>query len=383
MRRFLIITLAIAFIFSLCAVPVSATSFELSAPSKLSYIKNTSRKPEYFLYFNSYRIYDSDEGRVYTGGSSGFDRFTYRLVNNGVESDLWSIGSSNVYPSTSIYPEGVTNSNYLWIRDGNNRSNDLTFASFVYEGIMLPVTGQYLKVTISFFSFLENIPSYYNYLLDSSNLCYLCDDNSGGTGDLYSLPRLSASSVSFTDKGNNFYEYNFYFNYNGIDPSLFTSDNICLAVRIPFYFADNSRYSNGVTVYSPASLPTSYDILTVGGYEQELKSIENAIYTSNQQLIDLYTTQSEQDVTYVLKLDNSNSELENSIFDYQSAAAPVQQIRDQFTTPPLGDSVNQVFDDFSPSGVKSVFSLGWVISAVGLVFSFCVVRLILYGTKEG
>lgn len=382
MRRVLIFLLAIVIFIPLSAVSVSATSFELAAPYKLSYIKNTSRNPQYFLYFNSYRIYDSDEGRVYTGGSSGFERFTYRLVNNGVESDLWSLGSSNVYPSTLISPDGATKSNFLWIRDGNNRSNDLTFASFVYEGIVLPVTGQYLKVTISFFSFLENIPSYYNYLLDPSYLCFLCDDNSG-TGDVYSLPRLSASSVSITNKGNNFYEYNFYFNYNGIDPSLFTSDNICLAVRIPFYFADNSRYSNGVTVYAPASLPSAYEIITIGGYDQELNSIKNAIYTSNQQLIDLYTTQSEEDVTYVLKLDNSNSELENSIFDYQSAAAPVQQIRDQFTTPPLGDSVNQVFDDFSPSGVKSVFSLGWVISAVGLVFSFCLVRLILYGTKEG
>lgn len=381
MRRFLIITLSIAFIFSLCAVPVSATSFELSAPSKLSYIKNTSRKPEYFLYFNSYRIYDSDEGRVYTGGSSGFDRFSYLLVNNGVQSALWSIGSSNVYPSTSIHPDGATTSNFLWIRDGNNRSNDLTFASFVYEGIMLPVTGQYLKVTISFFSFLENIPSYYNYLLNSSNLCYLCDDNSG-TGDLYSLPRLSASSVSITDKGNNFYEYNFYFNYNGIDPSLFTSDNICLAVRIPFYFADNSRYSNGVTVYSPASLPTSYDILTVGGYEQELKSIENAIYTSNQTLVDLYTNESDEDKTFVIQLENSNSLLDQGVKDYQSAAAPVEQIRDQFIAPPLKDLVSDNLDELQTADVKDLFSLPWLISAIGIVFSFAIIRVILYGTKE-
>ena len=402
MRRFLIITLAIAFIFSLCAVPVSAASYDLGSPSWWGSYALTPYDEDYEFHSLYFYDRDTDEVSASTGiddtiGLAYFPNGNYLTNANNITTPYnwgfrWVSYSSLPEPLFTLRSTGYTiEKPVLGFQYTNsfvsNHSNldKLFFPAIQYNNLFIPSSGQYLKVSFQFDSIQTNdIPSSLKYLMKPSNFAFLADvSSSGGIVQPYGLQ--FPATVTVNKISGRTYNYTFYFNISA-DSLSNVSGNLSLILRFPYFSGGRSLNYSGSNLQflTNASIPTQYEILTIGGYDQELSNIQNAIITSNQQLVDLYTKESAEDITYVIQLQNSNSELDQSINDYQSANVVVDNIKDVFTTPPLNDMVENSFQSIdSGFDVKSLFSLPWLVSALSLVFSFCIIRLILYGTKEG
>lgn len=367
----------------------SAASYDLIGPNPLSY-QITAGRDESFKYFGSYwyEYTEDEEGyevldRLY--GSRGFPGVSYTDKVNGVE---WVVGSpwSAFYPySKSVFSTKYNDQLMLTLQYGSGSSNlnSLKFGQFVYEGLMLPVTGTYLKVSLSFQGFLNNVPSELRNYLNTDYFCYLCDDRTAGSTDQYSVPRLYASSVVVTDLGGGYNRYDYYFNYQNIPDGTFLSDNICLAVRIPVYIPNDPSFNGNTCFYMSAELPQSYEILTIGGYDQELASIENAIITSNQNLIDLYTQQSDEDVSYIIQANDKIDSGKNTVNDYNNANDQINQIVTNAVVPDLDNIINDQIgnSDTINSEISTVFQNQFIVSALLIVFGFCLISVLLYGIK--
>lgn len=368
----------------------SAASYELIGPNPLSY-QITAGRDESFMYFGSYwfQYYEDDEGyelldRLY--GSRGFPGVSYTDRVNGIS---WDVGSNwnAFYPySKSVFSFQYNDQLMLTLQYGSGSSNlnSLKFGQFVYEGLILPVTGTYLKVSLSFQGFLNNVPSELRNYLNTDYFCYLCDTRAlPGSTDQYSVPRLNASSVVVTDLGGGYNRYDYYFNYQNIPEGTFLSDNVCLAVRIPVYIPNDSSYSGNTCFYMSAELPQSYEILTIGGYDQELESIENAIITSNQNLIDLYTQQSDNDVSFIIQAEDKIDSGKNTVDDYNDANDRINQIVTNAVVPNINDLISDqigsdaTFDD----SVSTFFQNQFIVSALLIVFGFCLISVLLYGIR--
>lgn len=401
MRKVFICLLAILIIIPLSAVSVSAASYDLGSPTFFSSWNLTAYDEDYV--FHTMYYYDSSSDEVFA--ATGLEeRVGLALYESGRYSGdpnvpnapiLWSFNYRPNFPerysflrsfgydpslpvlSFSYYNSFVSNQGDL---------DKLFFPAIKYDNIIIPSSGQYLKVSFSFQSIQNgSIPSAMNYLMDVKNFAFLADDNySGGitTPFYYQWP----ATVVVKKLSNRTYEYSYYFNYSDsnfdvIDPLT----SLDLVIRFPYFVGSNIVYFSdfNVSFLSNAVIPTTYEILTIGGYDQELAAIENAIITSNQNLIDLYTEQSSEDKNFVIQIKNTNSQLENSVDDYKNAASSVDSIKNDFVLPPLNNTVKDNLEDLDPAEVKDLFSVPWIASAIGLVFSFAIVRLILYGTKEG
>lgn len=387
MRRFFIITLAIAFIFSLCAVPVSAATYDLPQPS-LVYKFGSYVWQRFF-----YRFDEEDEMFEPVNQSYYYPKYSFKYFDF-MQSPYFNSGLSfsggSTWPSQSDVlgnVESLTgisdNYNVLLSRCwGVDLRNTIVVPTFVQSGIYLPTDGQYLQISFSV-SNRNNFTSLDTGEIFNFNNLFVLYSSAGTSGE---RTTLSPSTVTVSKNGTYNY-YNVYFDYSSFafSGNLNTGQPLSLAIRIPFTFPNTSTYENANVLYAlDFDYPRSYDILTVGGYEEALDSIQSAIFSSNQNLLDFYNAQSSEDATYVVHLTNSNNQLQGSINDYQSANVVVDNIKDVFTTPPLNDMVENSFQSIdSGFDVKSLFSLPWLVSALSLVFSFCIIRLILYGTKEG
>lgn len=394
MRRVLIFLLAIVIFIPLCAVSVSASEYDLGEPRMLSYTySSTSRHPSNFYFYGRYHYYSysDEEGNYisgYGGSSLGFSGFQY--LNSGNVSSanvLWQLGSNDPgldFGGRNIALSGIDRSkSCILAYTSSSVREELIFVPFVFENIILPPSGTVFKVSVSFDSALIDIPGYFNSYINTQYLCYFCDTyGAPGYSDRYSLPRMFPSTATVSKNGN-IYSYDFYFQFDSIPSGTFSSSNICLAIRIPYYFNSANSFSNGVRILGNAEIPSTYEILTIGGYNQELANIQNAIESSNEKLLELYTNRSESDVVHVLEFESANSELDSSMNDYNDALVPIVSMQDMYTSPPMQSIIHNNAPDLSTVDVKDLFSLSWLVSALTLVFSFCIIRLILYGTKEG
>ena len=180
MRKFLIVLAFAGIMFGLCPVAASAASYDLIGPNRLSY-QITAGRDESFMYFGSYwyEYYEDDEGyelldRQYS--SYGFPGISYTNKVNSIE---WTVGSgwAAYYPySKSVFSFQYDDQLMLTLQygSGSSKLNSLKFGQFVYEGLMLPVTGTYLKVSLSFQGFLNSVPSELRNYLNTDYFCYLC-----------------------------------------------------------------------------------------------------------------------------------------------------------------------------------------------------------------
>lgn len=397
MKKFVFIILAIGFIIPLFAVPTSAASYDLGTPRRLYYTTGINQDAPTWKFASIYsfdydtltlstRSYHNLLGRVY---SFYAEKFTGTAQQDGV----FELG-------TPFNDGGIHNNNFLgryvlvtgfdqkapfWCFQTNDDvRSSLYFDSFVYENLMIPLSGQYLRVSFSYDAVLTNVPQEVLQFIDINTLCFMCDTSGrAGYNDRYSLPKVYPTTSTVTKTEKNTYEYNFFFNLTDTAFSSIEGNNLCLGVRIPFYFNTVESYQYGIKLFTNANIPSTYDILNIGGYEQALDNIQSSVDNLTNQLVDIYTDQSSSDLAYVSRGAVINSQVTNAIGDYNDALKPLDSARDQYTAPPMQSLVGDKLRDFQTEDVKQFFSVPWVVSALTLVFAFSIIRLILYGTKEG
>lgn len=390
MKRFLIFLTTIFLCCPLFIFDSFAASYDLIGPYPLSY-QVTAARDESFKYFGSYGYHyvEDDQGFQLLDrsfDSKGFPGIYY-YGSNVQKSFTVGLPWSSFHPySKTLYSHSYDSTRSLAFYYGSSalNANTLKFGQFVYEGMMLPVTGTYLKVSISFQSFLNNVPSELRTYLNTDYFCYLCDDSAlSGSTDKYSIPRLTATSVVVTDLGGGFNRYDYYFNYQSFPEGTFQSDNVCLAVRIPVYIPNDTIYNGNTCFYMSADLPQSYEILTIGGYDQELSSIENAVITANQNLIDLYTEQTDHDVSYIIQANDKINSGKDMINDYNNANEQINNIVTNAVLPDLEVILNDQIGDNEVinSEFSSFFQNNFIISALLIVFGFCLISILLYGIR--
>lgn len=391
MKKFVFFFLAIGLLIPLFAVPTSAASYDLGTPFELHYTTPSGANESTWPFaYNGY-IYDSSSDSLVFRSTSLGERNYFAYFKNSsefsVDNPIFKIGNDIPNSSLSRY---ITVTGYdslsttILYENSGNLVNSLVFASFVYENLYLPSTGQYLQVSFSVDTALIQVPTSVFDFLNLNTLCFLCD-TSGRSGypDRYSLPKVYPST-STVKKDGNIFTYTFFFNINYTHlESLYDSENICLALRIPYYFNSAASFSGGCGVVSNASIPLSYDILTVGGYDRALSDIQNSIDSLKTDLVDFYTDQSSADIGYISRGQSINTQVTNSIGEYNDALKPLDSLRNDYTAPPAAQQVQQQLSNMETEEVKKLFSVPWIVSALGLVFTFSLIRLILYGTKEG
>lgn len=388
MKKFVLIFLAIGLIIPLFAVPTSAASYELSAPRVLNYTSGINPPSNWKL--GSIYLFNSDDRSLsvsYPGiGKSGFGY--YENYNAYLNNDPVFFFGTRVLPQEvgrNIEMQSYDrNIGTLFYGATGDVQLQLRFASFVYERLLLPSDGQVLKVSFEFEAPLILVPSEVVSFLDTDYMCFLCDTSGrAGYNDRYSLPKVFPSTATVVRDENTF-KYTFYFQltYKSLLP-LVDSDNVCLAVRLPFYFPPNFGYDNGIRILTNADFPNEYEIITVGGYSQELADIQSSVDSLKTDLFDFYTDQSSSDLAFVSRGEIINTQVTNAIGEYNEALKPLDSVRDQYTAPPMQSLVGDKLQDFQTEDVKQFFSVPWVVSALTLVFAFSIIRLILYGTKEG
>lgn len=388
MKKFVLFFLAIGLLIPLFAVPTSAASYDLGTPKLFYYTKPSGIEVENWP-FNGAYIYDSvtDSVAFHVWSILPSTQLHYFLSNGPVYESYFNLGTSIPSEDVSrhIYVSGYDplSSTLNYANTGNVR-NKLLFNNLVWENLLLPINGQYLRIDASFDSALIQAPQAVLDVFSLNDLCYLCD-TSGRSGypDRYSLPIVYPSTATVSKVGN-VYSYSFFFNLSIVAlSSLADSDNVCLALRIPYYFNNAASFEGGVDIYSNAEIPLSYEILTVGGYDQALNDIQNSLDSLKTDLVGLYTDQSSADVGYISRGQSINSQVTNAIGDYNDSLKPLDSMRNDYTAPPAAQQVQQQLSSLDTDKVKTFFSVPWIVSALGLVFTFSVIRLILYGTKEG
>lgn len=390
MKKFVLFFLAIGLLIPLFAVPTSAASYDLGTPRNFYYTTAVNQDyPNWKLATQYSYDYDNSTFSYKTlsqiSTKTGFRYFlSYQEYRNN--NPLWFLGDevTSTDVGRNILTSG-TDEDAPVLLFGTTMDMDATlfFASFAYENLFLPSSGQYLHVSFSCRSPLINAPYEISTLLDPLYLCYLTDTSGrAGYNDRYALPKVGADTVTLEKVGNT-WRYNFFFNLNSVEvASLADSSNVCLCIRMPFYF-NRASFSNGVRIITNATFPASYEILTVGGYDQALQDIRNSLDSLKTDIIDFYTDQSSADVGYISRGQAINTQVTNSIHEYNEALKPLDSLRDDYSAPPAAQQVQQQLSNMDTDEVKRFFSVPWIVSALGLVFTFSVIRLILYGTKEG
>lgn len=391
MKKFVLFFLAIGLLIPLFSVPTSAASYDLGNPKRLSYTVAINTNVETFPFADIYS-FDPDDRSVdfynYQIGSYN-PYFRYANTYRGFDADLtyFSFGVQPDYDSLARHIE-VTgfeyNDNFITYSNILSVRNKLFFVGLVYENLFLPSDGQYLRIDFSFDSALIQAPTEILNIFNLNDLCFLCDTSGrAGYNDRYSLPKILPSSATVLKNGN-VYSYSYFFNLtpNALS-NISDADNICLAIRIPYYFNSASSFDGGVWIVSNAELPLTYEILTVGGYDQALEDIRDSLDSLKTDLVDFYTDQSSADIGYISRGQAINTQVTNSIGEYNEALKPLDSLREDYTAPPAAQQVQQQLSNMDTEDVKRFFSVPWIVSALGLVFTFSVIRLILYGTKEG
>lgn len=388
MKKFVLFFLAIGLLIPLFAVPTSAASYDLGTPKLFYYTKPSGIDVDKWPYNTAY-IYDTvtDTVDFHIWSILPSTLLNYYFYDAPSYVYYFSLGSNVDYDAVSRHID-VTGWNSLkptleYANSGDVK-NKLIFNNLVWENLLLPFNGQYLRIDASFDSALIQAPQAILDVFTLNDLCYLCDTSGrDGYPDRYSLPIVYPSTSTVTKVGNVF-SYSFFFNLsNDSLSSLAQSDNVCLALRIPYYFNSAASFQGGVYIRSNAKIPMSYEILTIGGYDQALSDIQSSVDNLTNQLVDIYTSQDSTDLAYISRGQSINTQVTNAIGEYNDSLKPLDSLRNDYTAPPAAQQVQQQLSNMDTEEVKRLFSVPWIVSALGLVFTFSVIRLILYGTKEG
>lgn len=383
------------------AFSVSAAEYDLGNPVVWSFNSNDGGFYENY----SYSFYEYPDG-VYTG-------------SNDVSWRIWyypdGYSSSGTYDPDFSFSVGVNSRGIINIFNYNDlgykvrasnldtSKNVLAFSAkypvrerlympaIAYKGIYFPEANQIIKVEFSIDTLKlgtsSDIPSFYNSLLVPSNLCWFELENipSSQTNKYDKIP---FSSVVVTPSSNGrVLHYTYYFNALGSEfqSALNNSEGslLQLVIRFPFYFGNSSLLDEGVFCLTNAVLPSSYSILTPGGYSQELESIENAIISSNEQMIDYFDTISSTDQAVIIHQKQQNDKFDDAMDDFNKSDSVIKDIASSVIDPDVQSSSSQALSSIDLTGIKSVFSNPFIISLFTLSLGFGFLRLILYGTKEG
>lgn len=391
MKRIFTILCICLCVIPLFAVPTSAASYDLGTPFELRYTTPSGANESTWPFaYNGY-IYDSTSDSLVFRSSSLGERQYFGYFKNYVEfisnSPYFQIGFDifNADLARHITVTGYDNE-LPTIRYENSGSlvNSLVFASFVYENLYLPSTGQYLQVSFSVDSALIQAPLVVLDFIDLNSLCFLCD-TSGRSGypDRYSLPKVYPST-STVKKDGNIFTYTFFFNinYTHLEP-LYDSENICLALRIPYFFNSAQSFSGGCGVTSNASIPLTYDILTVGGYDHALDDIQNSVDSLKTDILDFYTDQDSSDVAFISNANTVFDDGKNVVNDYNNANDKIQQLVTGAVIPDMLDIIDEQVgltgDILDP--VKEIFQNTYIVSAFLICFAFCLISVLLYGVR--
>lgn len=392
MKRIFTILCICLCVIPLFAFPTSAASYDLGDPKRLSYTVAINADVETFPFGDIYSFDTSDRSvdffNYVIGSYVPYFRYAYDYKGYYyAEKTYFSYGTPYDYDSLSRHIE-VTGfelgSNFITYSNNLSVRNKLFFVGLVYENLLLPSDGQYLRIDFSFDSALIQAPDEILSVFDLNDLCYLCD-TSGRPGftDRYSLPKVLASSSSVSKSGN-VYIYSFFFNLtpNALS-NISDADNVCLAIRIPYYFNSAESFDGGVFIVSNAELPLTYEILTVGGYDQALKDIEDSVDSLKTDLLDFYTTQDSGDVAFISNANNAFDKGNDVINDYNNYNDQIDSIVTNAVVPDVQDIIYQQIGDFSPAvaPVKEFFQNTYIISAFLICFAFCLISVLLYGIR--
>lgn len=395
MKKLVLFVTAIGIALMTCVVPTFAASYDLPDPTL---VKDFGA----FVWQRFFYVYDEDSSSYEPETSSwsypDFGSRFYSLWDGRNDSSAydWALGDEWV-PHDEIVNNQTDltfltdNTNVLLTRIwGKSLRNTITVPTYVQTGIYLPSDGQYLKISFSVTGFDRlNLPSssetdIYNY----NNLFLLY--SSGGTSGRGTT--LSPSTVVTTVSGRCTY-YDVYFDYtdSAFTGNLDTGSTLSLAIRLPYSVAADNYYDDpNLLIGYDFDYPRTYEILTVGGYEQQLDQIQDAIISSNESLLEFYEQLPEEDVAYIQQLDQENNKLDDAVGDYSDAQAGIQDIVGDITLRPLRGQVDHILapELESELGISDISTntLLWndlLTGMVSVAFGFGIISLFLFGLRKG
>lgn len=387
-RLFTILCICFCFV-PLFAFPSSAADYSFDYPKMFFY--EGIGIPEKWL---SVLEYDSstvtlEAGSLDVGSKFGFGYYrNYESYSNSEYNGLWYLGdhgitSSDVFRNVRV-PNFLEANLTLYFATTSNISSHLFYAQFVRENVLIPINGQYFKYELQFDSAIINAPNVVKEFIDLSTLCFFCDTSGiPGNASKYSLPKL-LPSAAYKNTTGDVVKFTFYFDLTGNEfDVLRDSENVCFAVRIPYYFDGKSDWQQGVRLISNANIPGTYSILNVGGYEQELEDILSSVDSFKSDLFDLYTVEDRSDVLFLRDADSAFDEGKNVVDDYNNANDEIQQIVSDFVMPDMQDIIDEQVgltgEVMVP--VKEIFQNTYIVSAFLICFAFCLISVLLYGIR--
>ena len=340
---FLILLISIPFF----AISASAAEYDLGDPFDFGYITPAYTGPDSWPWASKYSYHPDDYSISFGYSGIGVKSYfayydNYRQFQN--YNPNWSFGTY-IEPhevERAIRVSGFNESNPMLIfATTESVRNNLYFRGIAYENLYLPSVGQYFKVSFSVDSALIQAPDAILNYVNLKNLCYLCDTSGvPGYAGRYSLPKVYPSTATLAKEGN-VYKFTYFFNLKGEDfTALADSDNICLGLRIPYYFNNTSSFDGGVRIISNANIPTTYEIITVGGYDQIFEDIESSITNYGNTMLNTLTNVSDSDFVHIIEFEQDNVQLDNTINDYKDSEAKIEDIDNSIVLPPLNDTFN-------------------------------------------
>lgn len=395
MKRIFTILCICLCVIPLFAVPSSAASYDLGTPKRLYYTTGLGLDAPTWKFAPIY-VYDYDtetlatreyrlmNGRVFsfyadnysgTAQADGIFELGTKFIDTGTNQDFFG---------RKVLVTGFDPNSPFWCFQTNDDvRSSLYFDSFVYENLFIPFEGQYFRVSFTFDAVLTNVPQPVLDFIDINTLCFICDTSGrAGYRDKYSLPKVFPSTTAVTKTEKNTYKYDFFFS---LTDTAFSSieGSMCLGLRIPFYFNTVASYENGIKLFTNAELPSTYEIITIGGYDQALDDIKNSVDSLKTDIIDFYTDQDSSDVAFISDASNAFDEGKNVVNDYNNANDKIQQLVTGAVIPDMQDIIDEQVgltgDLLDP--VKEIFQNTYIVSAFLICFAFCLISVLLYGIR--
>lgn len=320
----------------------------------------------------------------------GFDEsYSLDLVSDKYTADDLEPTYFNSQYRYRAYGIDISKNVLAFIFSGNAR-NCLLLPGITYKDLYIPTDEQYLKVQFTVdttkVGTSYDIPSEFASLLTPDSLCFFEVQRDKDYDSPSTVVPFTSVVVSSSSNGR-VLTYTYYFNSNGeVFQELRNNSEtglVNLVIRFPYYFGNSSQLENGVFILSNYDFPTSYEIITPGGYSQELEGIQNAIITSNDKILDYYDTITSKDAVIIAHQKRQQDKFESAMDDFIQADQQIKDLANSAVTPDVQASASQALSNVDISGIKNVFANPYIIGLFTLVLGFGFLRLILYGTKEG
>lgn len=395
MKKIIIFSLLICLLIPFFSINVSAAEYDLCSPTVWgSFNVNSSSRTAY-----CYKLVDGE----YTPFSRSWAMYFYENGYDAVgffdEDFTWSINKNS--PSSSIASYDFASyktraadidisKNVLAFTNRGDLRETLWFPAISYNNIYFPSSSQVMKVeftvdTVKLGTSL-GIPSVFDDLLKPEYLCFFELDSAEMSGAPLTVP---FSSVVVTPSNNGrVLKYTYYFNAYGEVFNVLEQNSagslLRLVIRMPYYFGNSSLLTDGAFVLTNADFPTIYEIITVGGYSQELKGIENAIVKSNEELLDYYNEVSESDQALIIHQQEQNNVLDDTINDYNDAQNRVEELVTDLTVPTLDTESYLNALEIMALGPFANLDFIWtdtILVMLSTVFTLAIISLILFGKK--